>query len=246
MVRGEVRAWYNQRFSRGHSGMINLDRGDPQYTAGRASPTLSHDPVNYAVYGPGASNEVWKTDAALENVTIVATDAIVSSRLAVTLDDEYVAFGTQSGALHLAWAKDLTLHWTTLEMNPIKGDLAVDDTHIFVGDDQGNGVGQIVAWEMAYVVQPPSPLPTAVPTQAPSPSPAIGSALTSVPTAAPTRVNNLATTEAPTPPTTTAPAKTTQAPSRSSNVEASAAVRHGSLYVGVVVVVVALHAIGLW
>lgn len=219
MVRGEVRAWFGQRFSRGHSGMINLERGDPQYIAGRASPTLSHDPVEYFVCGPGASNEIWKADPGLENVFIVATDAVVSGRLSVTLDDAYIVYGTQSGTLHLAMATDLSTQWAVDEMNPIKGDLAVDETHIFVGDDQGNGVGQVVAWEMAYVVQDPTPSPTSVPTLTPSLIPTTPQ--TQVPTRppttlAPTRVDSLGGGTTATP-TGASVADSTASPTRTSN-----------------------------
>ena len=187
MVRGEVRGWVDQRFSRGHSGIINLGRGDPAYMGGRASPTLSHDPTDYSVFGPGASELVWKSDSDFLNVTTVATDAVVSSRLAVTLDDEYVVYGTQSGALVLASSQDLSTKWVVSTLNPIKGDLAVDERRIFVGDDQGNGVGQVVAFEMASM---PTESPSSLPTSAPSPAPNAG---TSTPTLVPTRAPTTAT-----------------------------------------------------
>ena len=171
MVRGEARAWANQRFSRGHSGAINLGRGEPAYIAGRASPTLSHDTVNYSVYGPGADAVVWEADRFFKNVTVVPTDGIVSSPLAVTLDDAFVVFGTQSGGMFWAPTGNLESLQEFARLNPVRGNLAVDNTRIFVGDDQGNGVGQIVAFEMAYSLIPPSVAPTLTPTTVTTPRP---------------------------------------------------------------------------
>lgn len=182
MVRGEFRGWVDQRFSRGHSSLQNLGRGDPPYIAGRASPTLGHNPANYAVYGPGASNVVFKADREMLNLISVEVDAVVSSRLAVTLDDAFVSYGTQSGTLVLASALDLTPKWNVSGLNPIKGDLAMDETHIFVADDQGNGVGHVVAFEMASRAMPPTEQPTLVPTDTPAQSG--GGTTTLVPTRA--------------------------------------------------------------
>eukprot|EP00977_Amphora_coffeiformis_P002529 scaffold473_cov156-Amphora_coffeaeformis.AAC.11 len=225
MVRGEARAWVDQRFSRGHSVTINLGRGEPAYIGGRASPTLSHDPVNYSVYGPGADAVVWKTDRFFENVTVVQTDAVVSSPLAVTLDDAFVVFGTHSGGMFWAPTSDIGNFKEFARLNPIRGDLAVDEKRIFVGDDRGNGVGQIVAFEMAYSPTPPSVAPTLAPTTVapshaivtetptmlPTPSPSITPS-----TWAPTRVGMIAT---PTlPPTMDISDDETSAPSRAANV----------------------------
>ena len=192
MVRGEARAWANQRFSRGHSGAINLGRGEPAYIAGRASPTLSHDTVNYSVYGPGADAVVWEADRFSENVTIVPTDGIVSSPLAVTLDDAFVVFGTQSGGMFWAPTGNLGSFQEFARLNPVRGNLAVDNTRIFVGDDRGNGVGQIVAFEMAYSLVPPSVAPTLTPTTVTTPRPAIGTeSPTEVPTLSPSATASL-------------------------------------------------------
>ena len=130
MVRGEVRGWINQRYSRGHSGSLNLGRGDPAYIAGRASPTVSNG--GSSVFGPAASNAVWKSDQNLVNLTLVEIDAVVSSRLAVTEDDAYVVYGTQAGTLVSAESSALGIHWSVSTFNPIRGDLALDDTHIYV------------------------------------------------------------------------------------------------------------------
>lgn len=201
MVRGEFRGWVDQRFSRGHTETINFGRGDPAYIAARASPTMSAN--EEFVYGPGSSNLVFKADRNLVNFTTVATDGIVSSRVAVTLDDQFVVYGTQSGSLAVLVAETMTTKWSTSALNPVKGDLAVDEYRIFVGDDGGNSVGQIVAYEMAYLDQEvsttTSPSAADRTTGAPSPGPLMDG------TAAPTTL--VAT-------TTTAPvATTTHAPS---------------------------------
>lgn len=225
MVRGEVRAWVDQRFSRGHSGTLNLERGDPPYIAGRASPTLSHDPVmDYSVYGPGADAVVWKADRLFVNVSIVETDAVVSSRLAVTPDDAFVVFGTHSGGLFWAPTDDISAPLEIARLNPIRGDLAVDSTRLFVGDDQGNGVGQIVAFEMASNPVTPTVTPTAAPvttapsvltTRAPTTAPTV-SPVTSLPTVTPTRIDMI--TDPTVAPTLDIADDETAAPSRVANV----------------------------
>jgi hypothetical protein len=204
MVRGEFRGWVEQRFSRGQSGTLNLGRGSPAYIAGRASPTLSgsgtsSDTLDYSIFGPGAGNLVFKTDRQLLNTTTVTTDGIVSSRVAVSYDDMYVAYGTHSGTLVLATSSDLAPKWTVSSLNPIKGDIAMDDTRIYVGGDQGTGVGQLTAFEMAYLDAVPSSQPTMAPiissgSPAPTQNELIGTPAPSVPSAvetmAPTRSSN--------------------------------------------------------
>lgn len=183
MVRGEFRGWIDQRFSRGHSSIISLGRGDPAYIAGRASPTIGADD---SVYGPGAGLVVFKADSLLENVTTAETDGIVSGRLALTLDDEYIAYGTQSGSLAMLSTSDMTPKWTlSSTLKSIKGDLAVDEYRIFVGDDGGNSVGSVVAFEIAYREVPPTSPPTSAPTDIPTRAPTT-MAPTTTPTASPT------------------------------------------------------------
>lgn len=223
MVRGEVRGWVEQRFSRGNTATLNLGRGEPAYIAPRSSPTLSHDPVDFFVCGPGSSSVVWRADRTMTNLTMVPTDAVVSSRLAVTFDEQFILYGTQGGLLSCANSQDLSTVWTVgdgaLSLDPIKGDIAVDATRVYVGDDQGNGVGQVVGLEIAYVVESPSSAPSSVPSTVPT----LDSATTAAPTLAttelptthaPTRLVDLATAS----PTTRPSLSITPLPTRASSV----------------------------
>jgi hypothetical protein len=126
--RGEVRSWVNREFNRGHSNLTNLGRGDPAYISARAPPTLSSDPVQPMVFGVGAANLVWKTDFGLGDLVTVATDSIVSSRLAITPDDMYVFYGTQLGDLFMASTANLATRWesgSNITFTSIRGDIAM-------------------------------------------------------------------------------------------------------------------------
>lgn len=133
MSRGEVRTWLNREFSRGHSNMTSLGRGDPAYIGPRAPPTLSSDPVQPMVFGVGSTNLVWKSNFDLGNLITVATDNTVSSRIAITPDDMYVFYGTHSGELFQASTTNLSVRWGVggrdssgnITLTSIKGDIAI-------------------------------------------------------------------------------------------------------------------------
>jgi hypothetical protein len=131
MTRGEVRSWVDREFTRGHSNMTSLGRGDPAYISPRAPPTLSSNPVQPMVFGVGSANLVWKTDFSLGSLITVATDTTVSSRIAITPDDSFVFYGTDSGELYMASTTNLSARWgvgglgSNITFTSIKGDIAV-------------------------------------------------------------------------------------------------------------------------
>jgi len=67
LTRAEQRCWVGSafppkpnRFHLGRTTTASFERGKPVYIAARASPTLSKDPAQPTVWGPGAREEIWR------------------------------------------------------------------------------------------------------------------------------------------------------------------------------------------
>ena len=246
MVRGETRSWDGRLFSRSHNGRNNTQRGDPPYIGARAAPSLNSD--SSRVFGPGPSNDVWSAGRNMEDFDSVSTDGIVSAQLLVTLDDQFVLWGTEKGQLTMASVFDLSQQawqigdFSDIPFDSIQGEMARDSsgTMIFVTTTFDNIAGTIIALRIANEAEPPSSSPSSYPSSTPSLRPSVAPSSSSQ---EPTFIEFL---ELPTDPPVGSEATvgpTAQAPmtnpSNSDNGSSSSTIKNLSLwsYIGIVVAI---------
>lgn len=157
-------------FSRGRTGRATFDRAVkpfPAYQSPRASPTLSSDPVMPMVYGVGASNQIWSMDYNYATQNVAATADIISARLMITQDDQYLLYATQAvlsteAGIYMVPTDNLgQVEWTVNITGGVYGDIALNKrgTVVYAADI----IGQISAYQFGD-----NQMPTATPTIAPT------------------------------------------------------------------------------
>jgi hypothetical protein len=169
-------------FDGNHAESQGFDRGDPRYIASRAPPTLSSDPAQPVVYGPGAAAQVWRMNFDFSERTEIATTAVVSAKVVISPDEQYVYYATQDGNLYQLDADDLTESWTQIvgdgvTPTSIAGEMAQHPTGgwIYLADT----VGEIRAYQVANAAPtapvtptfPPLPVNDTAPPVVPTTSP---------------------------------------------------------------------------
>jgi len=194
VTKAEQRCWVGSattsaaRFSRGRTETANFARGSPPYASAKAPPSVSSDVAQPIVYGPSATNQIWRMNFDYSQVLTMDTTSIVSSRIAVSPQGDRIYYVTNNGLLVQANADTLETIWTLEIGAPVEADITLNPfgTMLYVADTIGNVRGIQVA-ESDGVTEPPVPMPTTAPVSpVPTPEP--------VPTVAP-------------PPTTPSPTK---------------------------------------
>ena len=164
-------------FSRGRTGRATFDRAEkpaPAYQAPRAQVTLSSDPVQPTVYGVGAAAQIWSMAFDYSNMAVATTPDLVSSRLMLTQDEQYIIYATQAtvstdGGIYMVSAGNLgTTEWTANVTGGVYGDIALNGrgTIVYAADV----LGQISAYQFGENLAA-TPAPTLAPTIFGSPAP---------------------------------------------------------------------------
>jgi hypothetical protein len=183
-----VNSTKRQFFNRGRTNSVSLDRGDPAYISSRAGPTLSHSFADansssaLAVFGPGASNQVFRLDENFTELLTANVSFVVSSRVAVSPDDAVVYYATQDSVVAQLNAATLEQNWFTNTLSPVSADIVLNKagTVLYVADT--NGV--VTAYRVANGGAPTPPPTQPAASDSPSASPTDGpGAPSAVPTA---------------------------------------------------------------
>lgn len=164
VTRAEQRCWVGSafrsmyRFNRGRTSTATFARGDPAWISSRAPPSLSSDPVSPFVYGPGAAAELFRMDANFSTITTTNTSWIVSSRVAVSPDDQVIYYADQDGNVAQLDATTLETIWSTKMIAPVVSDIALNKagTILYVGDTSGLVTALQVATSSAPTPSPSS------------------------------------------------------------------------------------------
>jgi hypothetical protein len=173
VTRGEYRAWFQRAFDRPITELVTLSRDNVVPSLGaRAAVTLSSDPINPIVFGPGPNEEFFRGNSDFSETTIISTspsdaspygEGIVSGRAAVSPDDQFVYYATQGGLLTQAETDALASVWTTggagnITIESVRGDLAIsrDGSRVFVPDTV-SASGFVIAVQVAEVGETPPP-----------------------------------------------------------------------------------------
>jgi hypothetical protein len=157
-------------FSRGRTGRATFDRADrpaPAYQGPRAQVTLSSDPVQPMVYGVGAAPQIWSMSYDYSNMNVATTPDLVSSRLMLTQDQQFIIYATQAtvstdGGVHMVPVSNLgQLEWTVNVTGGVYGDIALNGrgTIVYAADV----LGQISAFQFGENLAA-TPAPTLAPT----------------------------------------------------------------------------------
>lgn len=172
-------------FSRGRTGRATFDRAErpaPAFQAPRAPVTLSSDPVQPMVYGVGANAQIWSATFNYGSTTVASTPDLISSRLMITQDDQFLIYGTRAslspegGALYMVPVNNLgQARWSVEVSGGVLGDIALNGrgTIVYVGDV----LGQISAYQFGENLAA-----TEAPTFAPTPDNATPAPTTAEPT----------------------------------------------------------------
>lgn len=186
VTRSQTQAWVANisgpaaRFDRGRSATQEFTRGSPVYIGARATPTLSSDPNEPYVYGPSASQELFRLSYDFSERVMVQTSAIMSSRVVVSPQDDYIYYVLQNGNLTQARASTLETVWSISLNAPVESDMALslDGTTLFVADT----AGLVRAFQVATGGTAPNGTvsPTSAPLLTASPSGSLASPTTSL------------------------------------------------------------------
>jgi outer membrane protein assembly factor BamB len=118
---------------------IYLKRHDTKYFAPGAPVTLSSDPVTPTVYGPSASNQIFRMSWDFSDSLVVNTTSPLWHKVVISPDDMYIYFATAEGVLYQLNATTLETVWNITVGNGVSGDLAIshDGSFVFVADSYG-------------------------------------------------------------------------------------------------------------
>jgi hypothetical protein len=179
-------------FNRGRTNSVSLSRGDPAWISSRASPSLSHGFMmassnsssnsssgDLAVFGPGASNQIFRLDENYTELLTTNTSWIVSSRVAVSPDDAVIYYATQDGVVAQLDATTLDMIWSTTTLSPVSADIVLNSagTILFVADINGVITAYQVASSGAPTPSPTMPGTSDFPSASPTEGPGVPTAL---------------------------------------------------------------------
>jgi hypothetical protein len=166
-------------FNRGRTNKVSLDRGDPAWVSGRATPSLSfavNSTDDQVVFGPGASNEIFRLNSNYTEVLTANTSYVVSSRVAVSPDNQVVYYASQDGIVAQLKADTLEQNWQFSTLAGVYADITLNSagTVLYVVDNSGVIMAMQVASSSAPTASPTMPgtsdFPSAVPTGGPGDS----------------------------------------------------------------------------
>mmetsp|Transcript_12023 Transcript_12023/g.18960 ORF Transcript_12023/g.18960 Transcript_12023/m.18960 type:complete len:558 (+) Transcript_12023:90-1763(+) len=182
-------------FSRGPAATLGFTRnsgfrGQPVF----ASPALSSDTAQPAVFGGTASTEFIRMDHDFSNPQTITTSSHIMAEAKVDPGDRTVYFVELTGMLHSVDFNNLQNRWSFDLGFSVEGDMAMsaDGSVLYIGDTRG----MITAVKVAEIAPTPEPTtsPTSVASESPSSAPIVP---TLPPSAVPTGLPSSTPTKAP-------------------------------------------------